>query len=195
MPRRCLRRRREWSSRTARSSAARCTTSSSAFPNGFGKFLAGFFAVAIILALGFMGSMVQSNSIGEACQNAFGIPSWVMGLIVSAIAAFIFIGGVQRIASVTEKIVPIMACLYLLGGLIVLIARIRYMPETFGMIFKYAFAPQCHHRRRHRLRAQDGHQPGRQARPVLQRGRYGLHAARARAWPMSRARTSRARSP
>lgn len=77
-----------------------------AFPNGFGKFLAGFFAVAIILALGFMGSMVQSNSIGEACQNAFHIPSWVMGLIVSAIAAFIFIGGVQRIASVTEKIVP-----------------------------------------------------------------------------------------
>ena len=87
-----------------------------AFPNGFGKFLAGFFAVAIILALGFMGSMVQSNSIGEACQNAFHIPSWVMGLIVCAIAAFIFIGGVQRIASVTEKIVPVMACLYLLGG-------------------------------------------------------------------------------
>ena len=114
-----------------------------AFPNGFGKFLAGFFAVAIILALGFMGSMVQSNSIGEACQNAFHIPSWVMGLIVSAIAAFIFIGGVQRIASVTEKIVPVMACLYLVGGLIVLFARIRYVPETFGMIFKYAFAPQA----------------------------------------------------
>lgn len=114
-----------------------------AFPNGFGKFLAGFFAVAIILALGFMGSMVQSNSIGEACQNAFHIPSWVMGLIVCAIAAFIFIGGVQRIASVTEKIVPVMACLYLLGGFIVLIARIRYVPETFGMIFKYAFFPNA----------------------------------------------------
>lgn len=114
-----------------------------AFPNGFGKFLAGFFAVAIILALGFMGSMVQSNSIGEACQNAFHIPSWVMGLIVCAIAAFIFIGGVQRIASVTEKIVPVMACLYLLGGFIVLIARIRYVPETFGMIFKYAFMPDA----------------------------------------------------
>ena len=114
-----------------------------AFPNGFGKLLAGFFAVAIILALGFMGCMVQSNSIGEACQNAFHIPSWVMGLIVSAIAAFIFIGGVQRIASVTEKIVPIMACLYLVGGLIVLFARIRYVPETFGMIFKYAFQPQA----------------------------------------------------
>ena len=46
-----------------------------AFNNAFGKFMAGFFAVAIILALGFMGAMVQSNSIGESCQNAFGIPS------------------------------------------------------------------------------------------------------------------------
>ena len=50
-----------------------------AFKGGFGKFLAGFFAVAIILALGFMGCMVQSNSIGETFQTAFGIPSWVVG--------------------------------------------------------------------------------------------------------------------
>ena len=114
-----------------------------AFKGGFGKFLAGFFAVSIILALGFMGCMVQSNSIGEACQNAFHIPSWVMGLIVSAIAAFIFIGGVQRIASVSEKIVPVMATLYLIGGLVILIARIRYIPETIGMIFKYAFVPNA----------------------------------------------------
>lgn len=114
-----------------------------AFKGGFGKFLAGFFAVAIILALGFMGAMVQSNSIGESCQTAFGIPTWVMGLILAALAAVIFIGGVQRIASVTEKLVPVMACLYILGGLIVLIVRIKYIPETFGMIFKYAFAPDA----------------------------------------------------
>jgi len=113
-----------------------------AFRGRFGKILAGFFSVAIILALGFMGSMVQSNSISEACTNAFGIPGWVMGLAVSLIAGFIFIGGISRIASVTEKLVPIMATLYLLGGLVVLIARIRYVPETFGMIFKYAFVPQ-----------------------------------------------------
>ena len=114
-----------------------------AFPSGFGKFLAGFFAVAIILALGFMGSMVQSNSIGEASNNAFGIPTWVVGLIVSLVAVFIFIGGLQRIGSVTEKIVPIMATLYLIGGLVVLIARIKYVPETIGMIFKYAFVPNA----------------------------------------------------
>ena len=114
-----------------------------AFNNKFGSFLAVFFAVAIILALGFMGCMVQSNSIAEACTNAFGIPGWVMGLIVAALAGFIFLGGINRIASVTEKLVPIMAALYLLFGLIILIARIRYIPETFGMIFKYAFEPNA----------------------------------------------------
>ncbi len=114
-----------------------------AFKGKFGKFLAGFFAIATVLALGFMGAMVQSNSIGEACQNAFHIPTWVTGLIIAAIAGFIFIGGVDRIASFTEKIVPLMACLYLLGGLVLLICRIRYIPETFGMIFKYAFVPQA----------------------------------------------------
>lgn len=114
-----------------------------AFKGRFGKFLAGFFSVAIILALGFMGSMVQSNSIGEACRNAFGIPTWVMGLVVSVISILIFIGGVQRIGSVTEKLVPVMACLYLIGGLIVLIARIKYIPETFALIFKYAFNPSA----------------------------------------------------
>ena len=114
-----------------------------AFKGKFGSFLAGFFSIATILALGFMGSMVQSNSIGEACNTAFGIPTWVMGLVVSIIAVLIFIGGVQRIGSVTEKLVPIMATLYLLGGLVVLIARIKYIPETIGMIFKYAFVPNA----------------------------------------------------
>ncbi len=114
-----------------------------AFPNAFGKFLAVFFAIATILALGFMGCMVQSNSIGETCNTAFGIPTWVMGLVVVAISAFIFLGGVQRLAAVTEKIVPVMAILYIVGGLILLVCRIQYIPETFGMIFKYAFRPDA----------------------------------------------------
>ena len=114
-----------------------------AFKGKFGTFLATFFAIAITLALGFMGCMVQSNSIGETCQNAFGIPSWVIGLIITALAAVIFLGGVKRLAAVTEKLVPIMAVLYLVGGIIVLICRIKYVPETFGMIFKYAFQPNA----------------------------------------------------
>ena len=114
-----------------------------AFKGGFGKFLAGFFAVAAILALGFMGSMVQSNSIGSTFETAFGIPTWVTGLGLVIICGIIFIGGVQRLASVTEKIVPIMAGIFLVGGLIILGVRFQYIPATFAMIFKYAFQPQA----------------------------------------------------
>ena len=114
-----------------------------AFKGAFGKFLAGFFAVAIILALGFMGCMVQSNSIGSTFQTAFGIPSWIVGIALVIICGVIFLGGVQRLASVTEKVVPIMACIFLVGALVILVARIKYIPATFGMIFKYAFQPQA----------------------------------------------------
>ena len=114
-----------------------------AFAGGFGKFLAGFFAVAIIIALGFIGSMVQSNSIGESLSNATGVPTWIIGLVVALLSGYVFLGGSHRVASWAEKIVPVMACLYIIGGLAVLIARIRFIPETFGMIFRYAFEPQA----------------------------------------------------
>lgn len=114
-----------------------------AFRGGFGKFLAGFFAVAIILALGFMGCMVQSNSIGSTFETAFGIPSWIVGIVLVIVCAVIFLGGVQRLAAVTEKLVPVMAAVFLLGGLVVLVARIQEIPATFGMIFRYAFQPQA----------------------------------------------------
>ena len=89
-----------------------------AFKGKLGVLLAGFFAVAITLALGFMGNMVQSNSIGDAFHTAFGVPKWIMGLLVAGVCAFIFLGGVQRIAAFTEKLVPIMACFYIIGSLI-----------------------------------------------------------------------------
>jgi len=114
-----------------------------AFQGTFGRFLAGFFAVAIILALGFMGCMVQSNSIGSTFQTAFGIPSWLVGIVLVAICGAIFLGGVQRLAAVTEKVVPVMAAIFLAGGLLILVVRIKYLPATIGMIFRYAFKPQA----------------------------------------------------
>ena len=114
-----------------------------AFKGKFGKFLAGFFAVASTLALGFMGSMVQSNSIAETFSTAFNVPGWAVGIVVALVAGFVFIGGANRIASVAEKIVPIMAFLYIGGGLVILVANIKNVPEAFGMIFKYAFMPQA----------------------------------------------------
>ena len=114
-----------------------------AFKGKFGNFLAGFFAVATIIALGFIGCMVQSNSIAGAVNGATGIPTWIIGLIVAVLAGIVFIGGVSRLASVTEKIVPVMAIIYIVGALIVIFARISYIPEAFAMIFKYAFTPDA----------------------------------------------------
>lgn len=117
-----------------------------AFRGTFGKILAVVFAIAIMLALGFMGLMVQSNSIAESFSNAFGIPegyTWIIGLVLVALCALIFFGGVKRLASVTEKLVPIMAIAFLLCGFVILCIRVRYIPQTFGMIFKYAFTPNA----------------------------------------------------
>ena len=113
------------------------------FQGGFGKFLAGFFSVAIILALGFMGNMVQANSISSSFETAFGIPRPVVGVIVALLAAFIFMGGVTRIASVTEKLVPIMAVCYLVGSLIVIGVNITAVPGVLRDIFVGAFQPQA----------------------------------------------------
>ena len=116
---------------------------STAFRGGFGKFLAGFFAVAIILALGFMGCMVQSNSIAETMNTAFNIPGWVVGIVVVIFAGFIFLGGIDRLAAVTEKMVPAMAILYILGGICVLVANAPHVPEAVALIFEFAFNPQA----------------------------------------------------
>ena len=114
-----------------------------AFRNKFGAFLSGFFAVAIILALGFMGNMVQSNSIGDAFHTAFGIPKLVVGVVVAVIAAFIFLGGVQRIASFTEKIVPIMAFFYIVGCVVILCINHSALLSALRSIFVCAFDPQA----------------------------------------------------
>ncbi len=118
-----------------------------AFKGKLGKFLAGFFAVAVIISLGFVGSMVQSNAISSAVATAGGFDytkwGWTIGIVVSVLAVLIFVGGAKRIASVTEKIVPIMAVVYLLGGLIVLGFNATVIPEALWMIIKFAFTPQA----------------------------------------------------
>ena len=85
--------------------------------------------------------MVQSNSIADAFQTAFSLPPLLIGVLISALAAFVFFGGMGRIAAFTEKIVPIMAALYLIGGLIVLFANASNIIPAFKMIFVGAFDP------------------------------------------------------
>ena len=115
-----------------------------AFKGTFGKFLAGLFAIFIILALGFMGNMVQSNSISGAFVNAFPqIKPIYIGIACALVAAFIFIGGLKRIASFAEKTVPIMALFYIIGSVIILIMNIKNLPSSIVLIFTSAFNPQA----------------------------------------------------
>lgn len=114
-----------------------------AYKGTFGKVLAAIFAVLITLALGFFGNMVQANSIADAFKGAFGINPVIVGVVVAILSAFIFLGGVGRIASVTEKIVPIMAAFYILGALVLIIMNAGMIPEAFRQIFVGAFNPEA----------------------------------------------------
>ena len=116
---------------------------SAAFKGKTGKLLAGLFAVASIIAMGFFGAMVQANSIAETLHSAFGIPSWIIGILLVLLSAYIFMGGTRRLAGVVEILVPVMAGIFLLGALIVLLMNISRLPEGIGLIFKYAFSPQA----------------------------------------------------
>ena len=119
-----------------------------AFKGTFGKILATLFAVFIILALGFMGNMVQSNSIGSAFSGVFEsrnipVPPVAVGIVLAIIALFIFVGGTERLAQVVEKMVPFMAVIYIIGSLILILLNAAQIPEAFRQIFVGAFNPSA----------------------------------------------------
>lgn len=107
------------------------------------KTLASFFAIALIIALGFIGNMVQSNSIANAVSKAFNIPNIAIGVAIATIAGLIFIGGMKRIAKFAEMVVPIMAVIYILGTITVLVLFRSNIIPTLKTIFVGAFNPQA----------------------------------------------------
>ena len=112
------------------------------------KWLARLFSALLILALGFTGNMVQSNSIGAAFSEVFSsrninVPPVAVGIILAVFAAFIFIGGTDRLAAVVEKLVPFMACIYIIGSLIVIGCNFTMIPEAFRQILVGAFQPSA----------------------------------------------------
>lgn len=118
-----------------------------AFKGTFGKVLAALFAVFIILALGFMGIMVQSNSISAAFSEAFtarglDFSPLIIGILLAIAAFFIFVGGTKRLSAVVEKVVPFMAIIYIVGSLVLLVLNAAAIPHAFKMIFVCAFNPQ-----------------------------------------------------
>lgn len=112
--------------------------------NGLGsKGLASFFAVALIIALGFIGNMVQSNSIADAVSRAFNIPQIAVGFGIAILAGLIFIGGMKRIASFAELVVPLMAAIYILGAIIVMVLYGSNIIPVLKSIIVGAFNPSA----------------------------------------------------
>ena len=105
-----------------------------------GAVLAVLFSVFCLLASFGIGNMSQINSIAGNMKAAFGIPTLITGIVLMVLAALVIVGGIKRIASVTEKLVPFMAILYIIGALVVCIAHAGQIGAAFVAIFKGAFA-------------------------------------------------------
>lgn len=103
------------------------------------KWLAVFFSVACMMAALGVGNMVQSNSIAGALKVSFGVPEAVTGVIVALLTALTIFGGIKRIASATEKLVPVMAVFYIIGCLVVIFVNFDKVGDAFALIFKQAF--------------------------------------------------------
>jgi len=110
--------------------------------NGLGKswkWLAVLFAFFGTFASFGIGCMVQSNSVALSAQSTFGIPVLATGIVLAILTAVVIVGGIKRIGAFTEKLVPFMAALYILGGLWLLISNAAKIPAAFAMIFSNAF--------------------------------------------------------
>lgn len=107
------------------------------------KWLAVVFAIFIIFALGLVGNMVQSNSIANAFYLSFGASQWLVGLCIATLAGLVVVGGLHRIAAFTEKMVPVMVVIYLIGALVVLVINYTFIVSAFKLIIIAAFNPQA----------------------------------------------------
>ncbi|MBQ2061950.1 MAG: alanine:cation symporter family protein [Oscillospiraceae bacterium] len=105
-----------------------------------GAVLAMLFSFFCFLASFGIGNMSQVNSMVSNVQNAFGIPTWVTGVVLVIAVGLVIIGGLKRIASITEKLVPFMVVLYFIGAIIIICLHIGQIPAIFASIFKCAFS-------------------------------------------------------
>jgi AGCS family alanine or glycine:cation symporter len=103
------------------------------------KWLGIAFAVFAFIASFGIGNMVQSNSVAASLQQSIGLPPYISGIVIAAATALVLIGGIKSIGRVAEKIVPIMAIIYVIGSLWVIFANIAFLPRAFGWIFGNAF--------------------------------------------------------
>lgn len=104
-----------------------------------GSVLAVLFAAFCVLASFGIGNMSQINSIAGNMNTAFGVPNLVTGVALMVVTALIVLGGLKRVAAVTEKLVPVMALFYIAGALIIVVTHAGNIPAALGAIFKGAF--------------------------------------------------------
>ncbi|KGR78425.1 alanine/glycine:cation symporter family protein [Ureibacillus sinduriensis] len=106
------------------------------------KWFAVIFAVAALIAMLVLMPGVQSNAIAGAVESAFGIETWITGLIIAILLGIIIIGGVRWIANAAQIIVPFMAIAYILMAIIIIVMNISEVPSVIGLIFSSAFGAQ-----------------------------------------------------
>ena len=107
---------------------------------GLGKrWLAVFFSLCLLVAFGLAFNGVQSNTIAQATNEAFGIPTWMTGLILVVLVAPVVFGGLRSVARIAGKIVPVMAILYILLALYVILTNFSEFPAAIALIVKSAF--------------------------------------------------------
>ncbi len=107
---------------------------------GLGKrWLAIFFSLCLLVAFGLAFNGVQSNTIAQATNEAFGVPTWMTGLILVALVAPVVFGGLRSVARIAGKIVPVMAILYILLALYIIITNFSEFPAAVALIVKSAF--------------------------------------------------------
>lgn len=105
-----------------------------------GAILAAAFSLFCFLASFGIGNMTQVNSISGNMEAVFGVPTWVSGIVLLVLCGLVIVGGLKRIATVTEKIVPFMVLVYMVGTIAILVMNIKMVPSVFTAIFKGAFA-------------------------------------------------------
>ncbi len=104
-----------------------------------GAVLAVAFCIFCLFASFGIGNLSQNNTIAVNLNAAFNVPTWVTGIGIVIVAALVIIGGIKRIAAVTEKIVPFMVVLYMIGALVIFFSNIQSAGLVFKSIFGCAF--------------------------------------------------------
>ena len=119
-------------------------TMKKAFKNKtFGAVLGWLFALFAVIASFGIGNLTQANSISKAMEATFHVQPQVTGIVITVLALWIIVGGIQSISKVSSVVVPCMAVFYMIGGIIVIIGNIENLPAGLAMIFKMAFSPEA----------------------------------------------------